>query len=197
MFMHDHEDYLTAIYQLQQEELPVHTNSIARELGLTPASVTGGVKRLALLGYVRHEPYQGVTLTPAGERIALEVIRRQRLIGMHLVQALGYNWDEVYEEAKSLERAASPLFIHRVEAALGYPEMDSDGLPILTADRQGPVELEDPYSPKMSYARSRDSPLRLTLHIGREGAQAVREVFAAEVVEMRHHVSMSSCGRWY
>src|SRR6185503_8364883 len=89
----EREDYLKTIYKLQQDESPVRTNSIARLLGVEPASVTGVIKRLAELGYLEHQPYKGVVLTRAGELVALEVIRHHRLIELYLIQSLGYSWD--------------------------------------------------------------------------------------------------------
>ncbi len=134
MITREREDYLKAIYHLQQEESPVRTTSIARALGVEPASVTGVIKRLAELNYLEHQPYHGVTLTRTGEKVALEMIRHHRLIELYLITALGYSWDEVHDEAERLEHAVSPLFIARVDALLGYPEIDPHGSPIPTQD---------------------------------------------------------------
>ncbi len=130
----EREDYLKTIYKLQQDESPVRTTAIAKALGVEPASVTGVVKRLAELDYVEHEPYRGVTLTAAGEKVALEVIRNHRLVELYLIEALGYGWDEVHDEAERLEHAVSPLFIERIAAVLGFPEIDPHGAPIPTQD---------------------------------------------------------------
>jgi len=132
----EREDYIKAIYHLQQVESPVRTTSIAKALGVEPASVTGVIKRLAELNLVEHQPYKGVTLTPQGEKIALEVIRHHRLIELYLMEALGYSWDEVHEEAEELEHAVSPRFIERVAAALDHPVTDPHGAPIPTEDGQ-------------------------------------------------------------
>lgn len=130
----EREDYLKTIYTLQDEESPVRTTSIARSLGVEPASVTGVIKRLAELEFVDYEPYRGVTLSAEGERIALEVIRHHRLLELFLIESLGYEWDEVHDEAERLEHAVSPLFIERVSAALGNPDIDPHGSPIPTED---------------------------------------------------------------
>lgn len=130
----EREDYLKTIYNLQDEESPVRTTSIARALGVEPASVTGVIKRLSELGFVDYEPYRGVTLSSEGERIALEVIRHHRLLELFLIESLGYEWDEVHDEAERLEHAVSPLFIERVAAALGDPDIDPHGSPIPTED---------------------------------------------------------------
>lgn len=132
----EREDYLKMVYHLQQEEAPVRTTTLARALGVEPASVTGTIKRLAELGLLDYEPYRGVTLTPEGEKIALEVIRHHRLIELYLIEALGYSWDEVHAEAERLEHVVSPLFIERIAAALGHPELDPHGEPIPTEDGQ-------------------------------------------------------------
>lgn len=136
MITREREDYLKTIYKLQQDDAPVRTTAIAKALGVEPASVTGVIKRLAELNYVEHQPYKGVMLTRTGELIALEVIRHHRLIELYLIRALGYSWDEVHSEAERLEHAVSPLFIARIEAALGYPEFDPHGSPIPTTDGQ-------------------------------------------------------------
>lgn len=134
MITREREDYLKTIYKLQQDESPVRTTAIAKALGVEPASVTGVIKRLAELEYVRHEPYHGVTLTASGERVALDVIRNHRLIELYLIEALGYSWDEVHDEAERLEHAVSSVFIERISAALGYPEIDPHGAPIPNQD---------------------------------------------------------------
>ena len=130
----EREDYLKTIYLLQEDESPVRTTAIARKLSVEPASVTGVIKRLAELEYLHHEPYKGVILTEDGRRVALKVIRRHRLIELYLIEALNYSWDEVHDEAERLEHAVSDIFIERISAALGYPEIDPHGAPIPTAE---------------------------------------------------------------
>jgi DtxR family Mn-dependent transcriptional regulator len=103
-------------------------------LGVEPASVTGIIKRLAELNLVNYERYKGVTLTEAGEKIALEVIRHHRLIELYLMEALGYSWDEVHDEAEQLEHAISDELEDRIAAALGEPTVDPHGAPIPTKD---------------------------------------------------------------
>ncbi|MGW8281985.1 MAG: metal-dependent transcriptional regulator, partial [Gemmatimonadota bacterium] len=97
------EDYLKAIYKLQQQEGPVPTTLLAAELGRSPASVTNMIKGLASQGLVAHEPYYGVQLTPAGQSEALKIIRRHRVIETYLIERLGYTWDSVHAEAERLE----------------------------------------------------------------------------------------------
>ena len=131
---HQVEDYLKTIYLLQQRTGGASTNAIAQALSVKPASVTGMLNKLAEMKLARHTPYQGVTLTKAGEKIALEVIRHHRLIELFLIEALGYSWDEVHVEADRLEHVISEDFEERVAARLGYPQSDPHGDPIPTKD---------------------------------------------------------------
>ena len=127
------QDYLKAIWKLQARG-DVTTNALAAELGVSPASATAMLKKLDKLGLVEHERYHGATLTPAGERIALEVVRHHRLLELYLMEALGLSWDEVHTEAERLEHHLSEELEARIDAALGYPTRDPHGDPIPTAD---------------------------------------------------------------
>lgn len=133
------EDYLKAIYQLQEEQAgePVSTTSLAARLGVASASVTGMLKRLASADpcLVVYRPYAGVTLSPEGTRAALEIIRHHRLIESYLNQVLGYSWDEVHAEADRLEHHISEAMEERLAEALGHPLVDPHGDPI--PDREG------------------------------------------------------------
>jgi DtxR family transcriptional regulator, Mn-dependent transcriptional regulator len=127
------EDYLKAIYQLDQEEPEagsVTGQRIAERLGVASPSVTNMIKRLSDLGLVQHERYRGVELSDTGERIALEVVRHHRLLERYLVEALGYGWDEVHDEAERLEHHISEALEARMAAALGDPTVDPHGDPI-------------------------------------------------------------------
>lgn len=128
------QDYLKAIYTLQQEHQQVSTSLLADHMGFKPASITGMLKTLADLEFVAYTPYRGVELTQSGERIALEIIRHHRLIELYLVEALGYSWDEVHDEAELLEHHISEKFEERIAAYLGHPEFDPHGDPIPTLD---------------------------------------------------------------
>lgn len=124
------EDYLKAIWGLQQEGQPVSTSRLAETLGLSPAAATAMVKRLARQGWVRHTPYFGVALTAAGERAALRIVRRHRVLEAFLAEVLGYPWDRVHDEAERLEHAASDELIDRLARLLGQPDRDPHGSPI-------------------------------------------------------------------
>ena len=136
------EDYAKAIFSLQRrDDGPVGTTALADRLGVSPGTVTAMVKRLADLGLARHEPYRGVTLTTAGEKVALEVIRHHRLIESYLADALGMPWDRVHDEAEVLEHYISEELEERMAAALGDPSRDPHGDPI--PDRELALEEAD------------------------------------------------------
>ena len=129
------EDYAKAIYALAQgHSKPVGTSRLAERLGVTPATVTAMLKRLDALDFVSHEPYRGVTLTPAGERVALEVIRHHRLLESYLADVLGMPWDRVHSEAEVLEHYISEELEELIAAKLGNPRRDPHGDPIPDRD---------------------------------------------------------------
>jgi DtxR family transcriptional regulator, Mn-dependent transcriptional regulator len=128
------EDYLKTIYLLHEREGAATTTGIAAALEVTPASVTGMIKKLAEMKLVRHTPYQGVDLTKSGEKIALEMVRHHRLLELYLFEALGYSWDEVHAEADVLEHVISEEFEERIAAQLGNPRVDPHGDPIPAKD---------------------------------------------------------------
>jgi DtxR family Mn-dependent transcriptional regulator len=128
------EDYLKNIYELQASAAKVSTTDLAERLGVAPASVTGMVKKLAAMKLLKHEPYHGVLLTKAGEKIALEVIRHHRLVESYLTEALGVPWDKVHEEADKWEHVLSEEMEDRISAMLGNPTTDPHGAPIPARD---------------------------------------------------------------
>jgi len=142
------QNYLKVIYDQTDEGQPANTTALASRLGVAPASVTGMLQHLAGLepALVSYQKYQGVKLTHAGERAALGVIRRHRLIETWLVQSLGYSWDEVHAEAENLEHAVSPEMERRIAAVLGYPIKDPHGEPIPTTDLTMPADQAVPLS---------------------------------------------------
>jgi len=142
------QDYLKRIYELTEDGSPASTNDLARELNIKPASVTGMIQKLAAekTPLVEYQKHQGVTLTPAGKKAALEVIRHHRLIETWLVQTLGYTWDEVHEEAERLEHVISEEFERRIAAALGHPTRDPHCDLIPTEDLKMPVDDSTPLS---------------------------------------------------
>jgi DtxR family Mn-dependent transcriptional regulator len=129
-----HQDYLKAIYHLGRQGEDASNSALAAELGVAPASATNMVRRLADAGLVEHTRYQGVRLTPAGERAALETIRHHRLIELFLHDILDLPWDQVHEEADRLEHAISEEVEEAIARKLGYPTVDPHGDPIPAKD---------------------------------------------------------------
>jgi DtxR family transcriptional regulator, Mn-dependent transcriptional regulator len=144
------ENYAKALYELQaREQAGVGTNAVAERLGVTPASASGMLRRLADEGLVEYAPYHGARLTPEGERVALEVIRHHRLLELFLADVLGMPWDRVHAEAEVLEHHISEELEELIAAKLGEPSLDPHGDPIpdrdlaLSADDSVPLtELE-------------------------------------------------------
>ena len=133
------QDYLKAIYTLGRTQPQVTTSLLAEHLGFKPASVTGMLKTMADLRLVAYTPYHGVELTPTGEQIALEMVRHHRLLELYLVEALGYSWDEVHDEAERLEHHISEKLEARIAAHLGELAFDPHGDPIPTLEGQLPA----------------------------------------------------------
>ncbi|MGA7192765.1 MAG: metal-dependent transcriptional regulator [Anaerolineales bacterium] len=130
------QNYLKVIYELTEDGEAASTTALAARLRIAPASVTGMMQKLASTkpALVEYRKHQGVTLTSAGKRAALEVIRHHRLIEAWLVQTLDYSWDEVHNEAEKLEHVISEEFEERIASAMGYPLRDPHGEPIPSAD---------------------------------------------------------------
>jgi DtxR family transcriptional regulator, Mn-dependent transcriptional regulator len=135
------EDYAKAIYAISRErEGPVLNGEVAERLGVTPATATSMLKRLGELGLAEYLPYRGATLTPAGERVALEVIRHHRLLEAYLSEALGMPDDMVHAEAEVLEHHISEQLEELIAAKLGEPSHDPHGTPIPGPDLALPIE---------------------------------------------------------
>lgn len=138
------QDYLKTIYDLVETDGSANTTALSIRLGVAPASVTGMIQKLATATppLVIYRKHQGVTLTPEGERAALEVIRHHRLIEAYLVTMLGYSWDNVHEEADRLEHVISEDFEARIAAALGHPTRDPHGDLIPTVELTMPADAD-------------------------------------------------------
>lgn len=132
------QDYLKAVQLLEWEDGSeggrVSTQVVAERLGVSPASATNMLKKLASLGLVEHAPYRGASLTDAGRKVALEVIRHHRLLETYLAEALGVPWDRVHEEAEILEHVLSEDLEDRIADRLGDPKADPHGHPIPAKD---------------------------------------------------------------
>jgi DtxR family Mn-dependent transcriptional regulator len=132
------ENYLKALYRLGPKaagnnKAMAPMGELARSVGVTPGTATLMIKRLADRGLVRYEPRSGAALTRKGNRAALDVLRRHRLIEQFLVQIVGLDWSEVHEEAEVLEHAISERLLQRIDDMLGNPEYDPHGDPIPAA----------------------------------------------------------------
>ena len=132
------QDYLREIYKLGAETGRVSVTALAKRLAVSPASASATVKKLAALELAVHAPYRGVTLTPSGERVALEVIRHHRLLELYLAETLGLHVDAVHDEAERLEHVLSEELEHRIDRVLGYPTHDPHGDPIPDANLEWP-----------------------------------------------------------
>lgn len=132
------EDYLKAIFKAQQESGHVSTQDLASKLGVSPSAISKMLHRLAELKLASHTPYHGVVLTSNGTEMALEIIRHHRLLERYLVQALGYEWDTVHDEAERLEHHISEEFEDRIDLLLGYPTTCPHGDPIPRRDGSMP-----------------------------------------------------------
>ena len=135
------EDYLKAIYTLQEREAGrVSTSRVAEHLGVTPPTVTSMFAKLEERELVEREKYKGVHLTDEGEIVALEVIRHHRLLESFLAEQLDYDWAEVHDEADRLEHHLSERLVGRIADALGDPGVDPHGDPIPDADLELPED---------------------------------------------------------
>jgi DtxR family Mn-dependent transcriptional regulator len=141
------ENYAKALYELQARgSAPVGTKAVALRVGVTPASASGMLKRLADEGVVEYEPYHGARLTPEGERIALEMIRHHRLLELFLAEVLEMPWDRVHAEAEVLEHHISEELEELIAAKLGQPALDPHGDPIPDRDLAITAEESVPLS---------------------------------------------------
>ncbi|MDX1347532.1 MAG: metal-dependent transcriptional regulator [Thiomicrorhabdus chilensis] len=131
------EDYLKIIYKLEgqsAEDKGVQTSVIAERLSISQASVSNMIKKLAEQGFIEYAPYYGVSLTESGRKIALNMVRKHRVLEQYLVERLGYSWDEVDEEAEVLEHSISDKLVDRMWEDLGRPTHDPHGSPIPSAE---------------------------------------------------------------
>ncbi|NIP29288.1 MAG: metal-dependent transcriptional regulator [Candidatus Dadabacteria bacterium] len=160
------EDYLKAIYEIQETNDKVSTNSLSEKLDIAPASVTSMVKKLSKKKLITHKRYQGVRLTDSGRKIALEIIRHHRLVELYLKEALGVPWDQVHEEAEKWEHVLSEDLEDRIDKFLGYPTSDPHGSPIpsrdgtmILKDSKNLIEVEPGATVKIAEVSDHDSEL--------------------------------------
>ncbi len=132
------ENYLKAIFHLQQEQESVTTNALAEALQTKPASVTDMLKKLKTQKLLQYEKYRGVKLTAEGKKVAIQIIRKHRMWEYFLVEKLQFGWEEVHEIAEELEHISSKKLIDRLEIFLDFPQSDPHGDPIPDASGKMP-----------------------------------------------------------
>ena len=157
-----------------REGEPVSTNALAERLDVTPGSVSAMLKKLDELGLVTHQPYHGTRLTPAGRRVALEVIRHHRLLELFLAEVLDMPWDRVHQEAEVLEHVLSSELEEVIAAKLGNPTRDPHGDPIpsvdYTIDEGETTSLADLESGATGvFVRVSDSDPEMLRYLGQRG----------------------------
>jgi DtxR family transcriptional regulator, Mn-dependent transcriptional regulator len=135
------ENYIKAIYHLQEEGGTVNTNAVAEKLATKAASVTDMMKKLSAKKLLNYKPYYGFTLSTEGKKAALFIIRRHRLWEYFLSQKLGFEWEEVHYLAEELEHVSSKVLIDRLDEFLGFPPFDPHGDPI--PDNKGRIAVRN------------------------------------------------------
>jgi DtxR family Mn-dependent transcriptional regulator len=136
------EDYLKVIYAFEEREVgAITTTRLAERLGVSASSVSGMVRKLCQLRLLEHRRYGSIAFTDSGRAVALQVVRRHRLIELYLASELGYRWDEVHDEAEVLEHAVSDHLLDRIAERLGHPRVDPHGDPI--PSREGRLDPWD------------------------------------------------------
>ncbi len=169
------EDYLKVVWNCHEwSNDPVTVTALAQRLNLSTSSVSEAVRKLTDRGLLAHAPYGDITLTATGQRQALTTVRKHRLLETYLVTHLGYTWDEVHDEAETLEHAVSDTFVERIATQLGNPTHDPHGDPIPTQDGTVPDENHCPLDQlrpgtTAHIARVRDHDPALLRHLHANG----------------------------
>ncbi|HEY3373035.1 MAG TPA: metal-dependent transcriptional regulator [Prolixibacteraceae bacterium] len=190
------ENYLKAIFKLSNEQKnEVTTSSLAEHLSSKPSSVTDMIQRLADKSLVNYVKYQGVTLTPEGEKIAVQLIRRHRLWEFFLYQNLGFQWDEIHEIAEQLEHIKSELLIERLDQFLNHPLKDPHGDPIPDQEGNFPKNDSIPLSRLNAGARGivvgvNDKSSSFLIYLVKIGIQLGTEIEILEWHEFDHSVDL-------
>lgn len=141
------EDYLKVIYSASEwGGSGITVSGLATYMDVVASTASENVRKLAEAGCIIHEPYQGITLTPQGRKRALEIVRRHRLLETYLYERLGFDWDQVHDEAEQLEHVASDRLIAHIDEELGYPTKDPHGDPIPSPDGHVPDVKWQPLS---------------------------------------------------
>jgi DtxR family Mn-dependent transcriptional regulator len=180
------QDYLKVIWAASEwDPAAVTVKQLADRMGVSAPTVSDGIRRLVEQGMLVHEPYGSIELTATGRAYAIAMVRRHRLIETFLVQTLGYGWDEVHDEAETLEHAVSDTLVDRIDIALGLPTRDPHGDPIPTADgdprRPDAVRLRDAETGiRLRIARISDADPAVLRYLGDKGITLDTELAVAE-----------------
>jgi DtxR family Mn-dependent transcriptional regulator len=170
------ENYLKAIFHLQEEDGVVTTNALANELQTRAASVTDMLKKLKTQKLLLYEKYQGFKLSNEGKKVALQIIRKHRLWEYFLVEKLHFGWEEVHEMAEELEHISSKKLIDRLDEFLGFPKTDPHGDPI--PDSTGKLSMKQQVS-------LLDLPLNIPAEVSNISDQSI------EMLDLLKHKSIA------
>jgi DtxR family Mn-dependent transcriptional regulator len=199
MFSTSVEDYIKHIYELQSEGSKVNTSSLALKLNVSPASVSEMISKLTKPGWIENTPYRGFSLTDKGEKIAVNLIRKHRLIEVFLHQHLGYSWDEVHVEAEKFEHVCTDKFINKLDEYLGYPKFDPHGDPIPDingniSDKKNMMLCDA--EPKRSYTvrKVNDTSDEVLRYISGIGIKLNTEIFLSEKISFDESVLITING---
>ncbi len=191
------EKYLKTIYEIQQQGGRVKTTILAQTLGVTAGSVTDMIKRLSSVRpkMVSHELHKGVALTPRGKKVALNVIRRHRLLETFLNQVLGFSWDEVHDEAQNLEHHISDRLTDAIAEYLNHPQYDPHGDPI--PEKDGKLKADKfqtlaatPIGESVRIARVRHSDAEMLRYLDELGIRLETVVTVVEKAPFRGPLSI-------
>jgi DtxR family Mn-dependent transcriptional regulator len=170
------ENYLKAIFHLQEKEGIVTTNALANELQTRAASVTDMLKKLKTQKLLHYEKYQGFKLSNEGKKVAIQIVRKHRLWEYFLVEKLHFGWEEVHEMAEELEHISSKKLIDRLDEFLGFPKTDPHGDPI--PDSSGKLSMKQQVS-------LLDVPLNVSVEVSNISDQSI------EMLDLLKHKSIS------
>jgi DtxR family Mn-dependent transcriptional regulator len=159
------EEYVEGIYRLQQEVDRVSTGEVAAYMCVSAGSATTMVKKLADLGLVQHEPYQGIRLTPFGEKIAKQLMRAHRILEVLLVDHLGLPWNDVHELACKLEHYLSEDIIDKIDEKVGRPRFCPHGNPVDVDAPDPSVRLQDAQPGPLRVYRISDERVPFLQHL--------------------------------
>ena len=195
------QDYLKIIWAATEwDETPITVKALSERLGVRAATISDGIRRLVDQGLAIHERYRGIELTETGRQGAIEMIRRHRLIETFLVEDLGYSWDEVHEEADTLEHAVSATLIDRIDHRLGFPTRDPHGDPIPTKEgaerRPNAMPLRSaPQGKNLVVARISDADPSVLRYLAERGITLDTPVILHEYRAFAGDVSVGVDGR--